>query len=62
MRGPLLFVAGLIVGIVCSRRQRPPEFIDLALEIDEMATPSIFRRTIRLRSHPVSKGVAQTPC
>ena len=63
MKHLLPFAAGLLLGFLCGSRQRPPVLtgLDLALDmdIDEMASPSFFRRTVRLRSRsadPVSKG------
>lgn len=63
MKRLLPFAAGLLLGFLCASRLRPPVLsgpaLELALDIDEMASPSFFRRTVRLRSRPagaVSKG------
>jgi hypothetical protein len=63
MKGITLVLAGLVLGLLCIRRRRPA-FADLRLEIEELATPSLFRRTLKIDYRPVrpvSKGVAPPP-
>jgi hypothetical protein len=51
-------MSGLLVGFLIARRRRL--CLDVSLETEEMATPGIFRRTVRLHYRPftpVSKGV-----
>ena len=53
-----IFMSGLLVGFLIARRRRL--CLDVSLETEEMATPGIFRRTVRLHYRPftpVSKGV-----
>lgn len=62
MRAITLFISGALVGYLVGRRRALQ--VDIRLETDEMATPSIFRRTVKLRYRPlspVSKGVAPAP-
>ena len=62
MRAATLFISGVLVGYLCGQL-RPPRPAETSFEIDEMATPSIFRRTTKLQYRPVSpvsKGVAPT--
>lgn len=60
MRGLALFLAGVALGVLCSRRPLPYP-IDLALEVDELAGGGSLRRTLLLRAKPVSEGVSQAP-
>ncbi len=59
MKNVTLFLAGLFVGILCCRPRRA-EPCKLALDIDELASPTLFRRTILLRLDPVPQGSPQT--
>jgi hypothetical protein len=59
------FAAGVLLGFLCGSRQRPPVLIDLAVDVEELASPSVFRRTVGLRCRPlgpVSQGSPQTAC
>ena len=63
MKAATLLLFGVLVGFLCTSRRKPVPF-EMAIDTEEMATPSIFRRTVRLRyraADPVSKGVAPTP-
>ena len=66
MKGLTLFLAGFFVGVALGSRSRsrprsqPTEPCKLALDIDEMATPTLFRRTVLVRLDPVPKGSTQT--
>lgn len=60
MKAATLFMLGLLIGCCLNRRRR----LDVSLETEELATPGLFRRTVKLRYRPpdpVSKGVAPTP-
>lgn len=46
MKSVSLLLFGLLVGLLAARRR--PARVELILESDELATPSIFRRTRRL--------------
>jgi len=64
MKRLLPFAAGLVLGFLCVSRRRQPALVPLEMEVevDELASPSIFRGTVRLRSRPVtpvSKGARQ---
>jgi hypothetical protein len=59
MKNLTLFLAGLFVGILCCRPRRA-ELGKLALDVEELASPSIYRRTILLRLDPVPQGSPQT--
>ncbi|MGA7524471.1 MAG: hypothetical protein WBW84_18610 [Acidobacteriaceae bacterium] len=63
MKAVTLLLSGLLLGYLFSRRRRPL-CLDVNIETEEMATPSIFRRTVKLRYRPVtpvSKGVTTAP-
>jgi hypothetical protein len=62
MRAITLFISGALVGYLVGRRSVLQ--VDIGLETDEMATPSLFPRTVKLRYRPLSpvpKGVAPAP-
>ncbi len=58
MKELTLFLAGFFVGLICCPRGTEP--CKLALDIEELASPSVFRRTVLLRLGPVPKGSPQT--
>jgi hypothetical protein len=61
MKTATLLIAGLLLGCLFGRRRALGP--DLCVESDELATPSLFRRTVKLHYRPVSpvsKGVAQS--
>ena len=52
MKSLTLFFAGFFVGVLCCRRHSPRPG-KLAVDIDELATPTLFRCTTRVRLDPV---------
>ena len=58
MKNLTLFAVGFFVGLLCCQ-PRHPEPCKVALDIDEMASPSFFRRTVLLRMDPVPQGSPQ---
>jgi hypothetical protein len=52
------FLAGF-VGMLCCRPRRT-EPCKLALDIEELVSSSVFRRTVLLRLDPVPQGSPQT--
>jgi hypothetical protein len=55
-----LFLSGLLVGFVLCSRNRHSEPCKLVLDVDELASPSIHRRTVLLRPDPVPQGSPPT--
>lgn len=60
MKTLALFLSGFFVGVALGSRSRPSDPSRLALDIDELASPTLFRRTVLLRLDPVPKGSPQT--
>ncbi len=60
MKTLALFLSGFFVGIALGSRSRPSDPCKLALDIDELASPTLFRRTTLLRLDPVPQGSPPT--
>ena len=62
MKTLALFLSGFFVGIALGSCCRPSDPCKLALDIDELASPTLFRRTVLVRLDPVPRGSPQTTC
>ena len=63
MKGLAVFLAGFLTAVLLASRQQSPAF-ELAVDVDDLLSPTVFNRRIRLHhqpSHPVSKGFPQRP-
>jgi len=59
MKPLTLFLAALLLGYLWGRQT---EAAELAVEVDDLMSPTTYRRTVRLRNGPqppVSKGVSK---
>lgn len=59
MKTAALLLSGILLGYFLARRRAIR--VDVHLETDELATPTLFRRTVKLQLRPVPEGVAQGP-
>jgi len=56
MKSLTLFLSALLLGYLSGRQTQAAE---LGVEVDELTSPAVFRRTVRLRNGPhppVTKG------
>jgi len=63
MKGLTVFLAGFLTGILLASQEQSPA-CELAVDIDDLMTATVFDRRIRLHSRPVqrvSKGFPQRP-
>ena len=58
MKALALFVTGFFLGFALGSRYRSIEPCKLAIDVDEMASPSFFRRTVLLRLEPAMRRPA----
>ncbi|MBV8113216.1 MAG: hypothetical protein JO300_00635 [Silvibacterium sp.] len=63
MKGLAVFLAGFLAEVLLTSQQQSPVF-ELAVDVDDLMSPTVFNRRIRLHSRPsqpVSKGFPQRP-
>jgi hypothetical protein len=63
MKGLAVFLAGFLAGLPLTSQQQSPAF-ERAVDVDDLMSPTVFNRRIRLHSRPpqpVSKGFPQRP-